>query len=154
MALGTDYSFSSSSLNGADKRTLFSRVIFFLGLHETMLHWSSLVVRPVVNDTILGVVSSTEKWVQRGAMAGGFASLWYWRLRDEVESLVVVAEAKGEMSMAVGLGDFAGWWLYYLTVTVGMVRVVKALMWVGMSLFCCRRPMRLILDDDDHEDKV
>ncbi|EXB28581.1 hypothetical protein L484_009740 [Morus notabilis] len=157
VALGTDYSFSS--FNGTDKRTLFSRVIFFLGLHETMIHWSRLGVRPVVDDTIFGVVSTTEKWVQRGAMAGGFTSLWYWRMRDEIESLVVVAEIKGEMSMAVGLGDFAGWWLYYLTVTVGMVRLVKGLMWVGMSLFCCRRSLGLTLDDDDdenhdHEDKV
>ncbi|PON72384.1 Transmembrane protein [Trema orientale] len=141
-------------------RTLFSRVIFFLGLHETMLHWSRLVVKPVVDDTIFGVVSRNEKWVVRGAMAASFGSLWYWRLRDEVESLVVVAEAKGEMLMEVGMADFAGWWLYYLTVTIGMVKVVKGLMWVGMSLFC-RRVGGISSDDpnttttlDIGEDKV
>ncbi|XP_062109196.1 uncharacterized protein LOC133819823 [Humulus lupulus] len=132
VALGTDF-----SSFGTD-RTLLSRVIFFLGLHETMLHWSRMVVKPVVDDTIFGVVSRNEKWFERGAMAGSFGGLWYWRLRDEVESLVVVAEAKGEMLMEVGMADFAGWWLYYLTVTIGMVKVIKGLMWVGMSLFCRR----------------
>ncbi|PON61719.1 hypothetical protein PanWU01x14_143780 [Parasponia andersonii] len=142
VALDTDF-----SSFGTD-RTLFSRVIFFLGLHETMLHWSRLVVKPVVDDTIFGVVSRNEKWVVRGTMAGSFGSLWYWRLREEVESLVVVAEAKGEMLMEVGMADFAGWWLYYLTVTVGMVKVVKGLMWVGMSLFC-RRVGGISSDDPD-----
>ena len=132
VALGKDF-----SSFGTD-RTLFSRFIFFLGLHETMLHWSRLVVKPVVDDTIFGVVSRNEKWFERGAMAGSFGGLWYWRLRNEVESLVVVAEAKAEILMEVGVADFAGWWLYYLTVTIGMVKVIKGLVWVGLSLFCRR----------------
>ncbi|PON61721.1 hypothetical protein PanWU01x14_143800 [Parasponia andersonii] len=78
--------------------TLFSRMIFILGLHETMIHWSRLVVEPVVNDTIFSVVSRNERWVQRGIIGGSFGCLWYWKLRKEVESsLVVVGLAKLEI---------------------------------------------------------
>ncbi|XP_059625305.1 uncharacterized protein LOC132268482 [Cornus florida] len=123
------------------ERNLVSRIVFFLGLHETMLHWSQLVVKPVVDDTVYGFARELEVgWLERMAMAASFGSLWWWRLRDEVESLVVVAEVKRELSMGVGVTDFVGWWLYYLTVTIGMVRVVKALIWLGIILFCKKRP--------------
>ena len=39
----------------------------------------------------------------------------------------MVAEVKREMMMGIGVVDFFGWWLYYVAVTVGMVRVVKGL---------------------------
>ncbi|KAL5561021.1 hypothetical protein UlMin_030768 [Ulmus minor] len=117
--------------------TLLSRVIFFLGLHETMLQWCRLVVKPVVDDAVLGG-QRKERWVEKAAMAVSFGSLWYWRLRDEIECLVAVAEAKREMLMGVAVAEFVGWWLYYLTVTIGMIRLVKGFMWVGMSLFCGR----------------
>ncbi|EEF47261.1 uncharacterized protein LOC8267337 [Ricinus communis] len=119
------------------EKSLLSRIIFFLGLHETMLYWSRTVVKPVVDDTVFGF-GRDEKWVQRVSLAMSLGSLWWWRLRDEVESLVIVAEAKREMSMGVGMADLLGWWLYYLTVTIGMVRIVKGLMWVMMILLCRR----------------
>ncbi|KDP28265.1 hypothetical protein JCGZ_14036 [Jatropha curcas] len=117
--------------------TLLSRVIFFLGLHETMLYWCRMVVKPVVDDTIFGVAKE-EKWVQRVAVAMSFGGLWWWRLRDEVESLVIVAESKREISVGIAVGDFLGWWLYYVTVTIGMIRIVKGLMWIFMILLCTR----------------
>lgn len=120
--------------------SLFSRVIFFLGLHETMLHWCRVVVKPVVDDTVFGV-SRKEILVEKVAVAVSFGSLWYWRLRGEIESLVVVGVAKRELSMGMGMGmaDFVGWWLYYLTVTIGMVRIVKGILWFSMILICTRR---------------
>ncbi|GMI74024.1 hypothetical protein HRI_001071700 [Hibiscus trionum] len=138
------------------KRSFLSRMIFFLGLHETMLVWFRTVVKPVADDSIFGSVSE-ERWVHRTAIATAAGTLWWWKLRDEVESLVVVAEAKKELSMEIEMADFLGWWLYYLTVTVGMVRVVKALLCLGFVLLC-RRGRRddidEIISEEDDQDKV
>ena len=85
-------------------------------------------------------------------MALSLGGLWWWRLRDEVESLVIVAEMKREL----GVADFVGWLLYYLTVTIGMVRVVRGLMWVGMVLLGrrTRRVEHNYGDSCGDEDKV
>ncbi|OMO82117.1 hypothetical protein COLO4_23224 [Corchorus olitorius] len=128
------------------ERSLLSRVIFFLGLHEIMLLWFRTVVKPVVDDTIFGGATE-ERWVHRAAMALSVGTFWWWKLRDEVESLVVVAEAKKELSMEIEMADFLGWWLYYLTVTIGMVRVVKALIWLGIVMLC----KRVRRNRSDHE---
>ncbi|KAI4349743.1 hypothetical protein L6164_010303 [Bauhinia variegata] len=119
-------------------RNFLSRVIFLLGLHETMQNWSRIVVKPVVDDTVFGVATK-ESLIERVAIAAGLGSLWWWKLRDEVETLVVMAEAKKEQLMDVGMGDFVGWWLYYLTVTIGMVRIVNGLMWIAMNSLCRRQ---------------
>ncbi|KAK3034620.1 hypothetical protein RJ639_033575 [Escallonia herrerae] len=136
------------------ERNLLSRVIFFLGLHETMLYWSRTIVKPVVDDSVYGFATE-ERWVERVAMATSFGSLWWWGLRDEVESLVVVAETKKELLTGVDVADFVGWWLYYLTVTVGMVRVVKGLIWFGVILLCKTRRIEGNADDyRGNEEKV
>lgn len=109
------------------ERSLLSRVMFFFGLHETMLHWSRTVVKPVVDDTVFGS-SREERWAGRVLLAASFSFLWWWRLKDEVEALVVVAEVKRQLLTGVGVADVVGWWLYYLIVTVGMIRVVKGVL--------------------------
>lgn len=78
-----------------------------------------------------------------------FCGLWWWNLRDEVESLVAVAETKKDLLMSVGVADSVGWWLYYQTATIGMVRLVKGLLWLGMMV---RR--NSITHPCDVEDKV
>lgn len=114
---------------------LVSRVIFFLGLHETMRFWSKSVVKPVVDDTVTGGCCCVEeKWAERVAMAVGFGSIWWWRLRDEIDSLVVVAELKRELPEGVAMVDFVGWWLYHLTVSVGFLRILKSVVWLAMLL--------------------
>lgn len=100
------------------------RLVFFLGLHETMLFWWRTVVKPVVDDTIYGGLRA-EGRLEKVVVGLSYGGLWWWRLREEVEALVVVPEVKREMMMGVGVVDFLGWWLYYVTVTVGMVRIVK-----------------------------
>ena len=137
------------------ERNFLSRVIFLLGLHETMQNWCRKVVRPVVDDTVFGVAGK-ERWVERVAMAASLGVLWWWKLREGVETLVVMAEAKKEMLMDVGLADFIGWWLYYITVTIGMIRIVKGLMWIGM-LFLCRQRMETEISPvspSENDDKV
>ncbi|XP_039048344.1 uncharacterized protein LOC120189078 [Hibiscus syriacus] len=139
------------------KRCFFSRMIFFLGLHEIMLVWFRTVVKPVADDSIFGCASE-ERWVHRTAIAVAAGTLWWWKLRDEVESLVIVAEAKKEMSTDIEMADFLGWWIYYLTVTIGMVRVVKALLWLGIVLLR-RRGRRehvdeIISEEEEDEEKV
>lgn len=122
---------------GFNRETNFvSRVIFFLGLHETMRFWSKSVVKPVVDDTVTGGCCCVveEKWVERVAMAAGFGSLWWWRLRDEIDSLVVVAELKRQLPEGVAMVDFVGWWLYHLTVSVGVLRILKSVVWLAMLL--------------------
>lgn len=120
------------------ERSLASRVIFLMGLHETTQLWCRAVVKPVVDDTVFGGARA-ERWIERAVMAGSLGSLWWWKLREEVETLVVMGEAKREQLMEVGIADFVGWWLYYVTVTIGMVRVVKALMWMASICLCTRR---------------
>ncbi|XP_024174825.1 uncharacterized protein LOC112180497 [Rosa chinensis] len=143
-----------SSLSSLDKCNLLSRVVFFLGLHETMLHWCRVVVKPVVDDTVFGGTRE-ERWVERGVMAVSFGWLWWWRLRNEIESLVVVTVAKKDLSMNIGMADFVGWWLYYVTVTIGMVRVVKGFMWLAMVFLCRRRGGNNVTNIyGDPEDKV
>ena len=43
---------------------------------------------------------------------------------------MVMVEAKTEQLMDVRVSDFVGWWLYYLTLTIGIVRVLRGLMWM------------------------
>lgn len=128
-----------------DGRSMLSKLVFFLGLHETMIHWSRTIVRPVVDDTIFGGARH-ERLAERWALAACFGALSWWRLRDEVESLVVVVEVKREMMMKVGLGDFLGLWLYYLTVAIGMARIIKAIMWVSLAIFS----RRVTIDQDSN----
>ncbi|GAB2226465.1 hypothetical protein Droror1_Dr00022273 [Drosera rotundifolia] len=118
--------------------SMLSRLIFFVGVHETMLHWSRMIVHPVVDDTIYGGPKK-ESWIERAAMAASLGGLWWLKMRNEVEGLVVVVEVKVEMGLGFGVGDFVGWWLYYLTVVIGVARLVKGALWLLMLMFC-RRP--------------
>ncbi|KAE8009346.1 hypothetical protein FH972_005786 [Carpinus fangiana] len=133
---------------GMEEISLLSKGVFFLGLHETTLHWCRVVVKPVVDDTVFGVARE-ERWAERAAMAASFCGLWWWRLREQVEFLAVLPEFKREVVMGVEVADFVGWWLYYLTATIGMVRVVKGIMWVAILLLC-RRAGRGKKPEDDH----
>lgn len=136
MGLGIEGSQGASGdgvSNFGYERSLLGRVVFFLGLHETMLYWFRTVIKPAVDDTIFGSMRE-ESWVDRVVMAASFSSLWWWKLKNEVEALVVVAEFKRQLLMGVEMADFVGWWLYYLTVTIGMVRVVKGILWIAMVL--------------------
>lgn len=63
VSAGTDGSVSNIGM----ERNLWSKVIFFLGLHETMLHWSRVVGRPVMDDVV--GVAREERWFERVAMA-------------------------------------------------------------------------------------
>ncbi|KAL1341204.1 hypothetical protein HN51_027688 [Arachis hypogaea] len=146
--------YDSESSFGAE-RSLISRVIFLFGLHETTQVWSRFVVRPVVDTTVYGVARK-ERWIERVAAATSLGLMWWWRLRDEVETLVVMAQVKREQLLDVGLADFVGWWLYYLTVTIGMVRVIKGVMWMFMISLCRRRPTQIsqVESGDDNDDKV
>ncbi|KAI4301510.1 hypothetical protein L6164_034783 [Bauhinia variegata] len=144
-----------SDLTFGVERNFLSRVIFLLGLHETMQNWSRMVVKPVMDDTVFGVARK-ERWLERVAIAAGLGSLWWWKLREEVETLVVMAEAKKEQLMDVGIGDFVGWWLYYLTVTIGMVRIIKGLLWIAMIALSRRRQTTGIsaVEPSGNDDKV
>jgi ABC-type uncharacterized transport system permease subunit len=68
-----------------------------------------------------------------------------------------MAETKKDEMMEVGIEEFVGWWLYYLTVTIGMVRIVKGLMWVFMISLCRRRVTQINeveLELSQNDDKV
>jgi hypothetical protein len=156
VGLGIEGSIAAGIFDGSGfdtRRGLLCRYIFFLGLHETMIHWSRTVVKPVVDDTIYGAAGD-EKWAQRVTIALSYGTLWWLSIRDEVESLVFVAEAKIELSMDLGVADLVGWWLYYLTVTIGMVRVVKSLIWIGAILLCKRVRRNSTETCEDEFDKV
>ncbi|KAM1058246.1 hypothetical protein ACFX2A_032097 [Malus domestica] len=71
------------------------------------VHWCRVVVKPVVDDRVLGGARE-EKWVEKVAIVASFGCLWGWRLRDDVESLVVVAKAKRELAMSFEVADLVG----------------------------------------------
>ncbi|KAF3436548.1 hypothetical protein FNV43_RR23640 [Rhamnella rubrinervis] len=154
VGLGIECSVAAESVtSGFDVgRSLFSRVIFFLGLHDTMLHWCRVVVKPVVDDTVFGV-DRKESLVERVAVAVSFGSLWCWRLRGEIDSLVVLGVAKRELSIGMEMADFVGWWLYYITVTIGMIRIVKGLLCIIMILIWRRRARENLDDTNTDEEK-
>ncbi|CAF2124315.1 hypothetical protein BRARA_C02362 [Brassica rapa] len=139
---------SSNGLIIGSERNFLSRLVFFCGLHEVMLLWCRVIVRPVVNSTLIsGQHGREETVVERVALAVSCGTLWWWKLRDEIEALVGVAEAKrallllllptdgnANVSLDVGTIDFVNWWLYYMVVMIGMVRIVKGCLWFGMIL--------------------
>ncbi|CAJ1875230.1 unnamed protein product [Sphenostylis stenocarpa] len=135
------------------ERSLFSRVAFLVGLHQTTQVWARMVVRPVVDDTVFGVERQV-RLVERVVVAASLGALWWWRLREDVESLVVMVEANKEQLMDVKVSDFVGWWLYYLTVTIGMVKLVRGL--IGMCTICvCSRSATIFkVEHCEIDDKV
>ncbi|GJZ74869.1 hypothetical protein Tco_0639334 [Tanacetum coccineum] len=132
------------------ERNFICRIVFFLGLHATTAYWWRTIVKPVVDDTMFGF-EVEERWIERVVMGASLGGLWWWRLRDEVEALVVVVEMKREMEVGVGVGvvDLMGWWLYYLVVTIGMVKVLKCLIWFGVVLLY--RKAEQVRDDNDND---
>ncbi|KAK9161740.1 hypothetical protein Syun_008081 [Stephania yunnanensis] len=114
------------------------RIVFFIGLHESMLHWFRIVVKPVADDTIFGFFKE-ERLVEKVAVGLSFGYLWWWRLRGEVGVLVHIVQFKKQLSKGVGVADIVSWWLYYLTVIIGMVRIVNGFIWAGKVLLC-RKP--------------
>ncbi|XP_047313143.1 uncharacterized protein LOC124916470 [Impatiens glandulifera] len=129
-------------------------LFFFVGLHETTRYWARMVVRPVVDDTFYGEGIKEETWVERVGVAVGFGGLWWCRMRDEVESLVFVVRWKKELLMEIGMADMFGWLLYYLTMVIGMVRVLNSLSVVGRRLFIRSRKEDIDRFGNDLEDNV
>ncbi|KAF6143331.1 hypothetical protein GIB67_001275 [Kingdonia uniflora] len=141
-----------------DNYLYVSRVIFFIGLHEMMLHWSRTFVRPVVDDTVMGGILRKERWFERAMMGVSFGLLWWWRLKKEVDGLLVVMEVKREAIMlGLSITDIINWWLYYLTVLVGNVRIVKGVIWIGKVMLLRRQERShcsCTCRDNDIDDKV
>ena len=75
-----------------------------------------------MDDTMFGVEREV-RLVERVVVAASLGGLWWWRFKEDVESLVVIVEAKKEQLMDVRVNDFVGWWLYYLTLTIGMATI-------------------------------
>ncbi|CAK8572711.1 unnamed protein product [Lathyrus sativus] len=144
--------------DGGVERTFLSRMIFLLGLHETTQIWSKVVVRPVVDDTVFGKGKRERLWVEKVVVAGCLGTLWWWKLREEIENLGFMSETQKEQElMDVGIEEFVGWWLYYLTVTIGMVRVVKGVIWIFMVSLCRRRVTEVSeveLEQNQNDEKV
>lgn len=154
VGLGIEGSIGSGAdgFNFGYERGLLSKILFFIGIHETMLYWSRMVVKPVVDDTVFGSTRE-ERWVERMIMAASFSTLWWWRLNDEVVSLVVVAEVKKELLINANLADFVSWWLYYLTVTIGIVRLIRSFLWIGV-VFLSSRAEKFADDSCGNDEKV
>lgn len=123
--------------------------MFFFGLHDAMMFWGATVVKLVVDDTIFsgGWRKESSGVVEKVAVGVSYGGFWWWRLREEVESLVMVPELKREFAIGIEAADFMGWWLYYLTVTIGMVRLVKGLGLTVMVL--TRRRGTIIIEEDE-----
>ncbi|XP_010523180.1 PREDICTED: uncharacterized protein LOC104801571 [Tarenaya hassleriana] len=113
----------------AQERWVLIRVLFFLGLHEVMMVWFRLVVKPVVDDTIPGVY--TEKRLsERGVVAVTFGMMWWWRPMEEAEGLAVVAEPKHKLLIGLEALDYGNWLIYYTCAVpvIGILRVLRRLL--------------------------
>ncbi|KAJ8440853.1 hypothetical protein Cgig2_000741 [Carnegiea gigantea] len=157
VALGIEASIKAG-VNGAgfgEGRSMVSKVVFFLGLHETMIHWARIIVRPVVDDTVFG--GPREEWgAERWALAACFGALSWWRLRGEVDALAGVVVAKRDIMMKIELGDFLGWWLYYMTVVIGIIRIMKGIIWLMMIPFIRRQiedDYAIDIRESEHKDE-
>ena len=113
-----------------------TKVVMLVGMHETMVCWCRTMVRPLADASALGGAQEESRWVERVALGLSFVGLWWWKLRHEVDALAAVVEVKRYMMIRVGLSDLLGWWLYYLTLIVGISVIAKGIVWVGMFIFC------------------
>lgn len=154
MSINSDKSLSLA----AQERWVLVRVMFFLGLHEVMLMWFKVVVKPVVDDTVFGVYVVEERWSERAVVAVTFGLMWWWRLRDEVESLVVVAEVKRNLLIRFEGIDFVNWWMYHICVGIGLVKIFKGFLYfVNMLILTikssrkgCESCVVDVMCNDDH----
>ncbi|KAG9457868.1 hypothetical protein H6P81_002376 [Aristolochia fimbriata] len=131
---------------GEGRLTWDQRALFFIGLHETTLFWSRTVVRPLVDDTVYGE-SREETAAQRVVMGAAFGVVWWWRLKDEVEILGLVVEEKAKVGMAIDVTDFVCLSLYYITLGMGAVRIVKGMVW--LLKLCIVRETAQCIDNGD-----
>ncbi|KAK7396973.1 hypothetical protein VNO78_18137 [Psophocarpus tetragonolobus] len=147
---------SEGSSFGAERSMLsMSTVVFLLGLHETTQVWARMVVRPVVDDTVYGVARE-ERWVERVGVAASLGALWCWRLREDVQSLIIMVELdpKKDHSMDIIITHFVSFFLYYLTVSIGIVRIVKSLMSIATISLSTTRTTISTLEYSHNDDKV
>ncbi|EFH52931.1 hypothetical protein ARALYDRAFT_907814 [Arabidopsis lyrata subsp. lyrata] len=163
----------SKGVNGivnGNNHNFLTRLLFFFGLLEMILQWYRVIVKTVVESGFGG--REEETVVERVALAASCGALWWWKLREEVEALVGVMEVKRallllsidvdyNLNSIVDLGtiDFLNWLLYYLIVTIGVVRIVKGCFRVGMILLfeqVRRIPRRISSSDvvNQEDDKV
>lgn len=111
-----------------------------------------------MDDTVFGA-STDERWVEKLVLSASFGAVWLWRLRDEVEGLMLLVSVRSKLSMGLGISDLVCWWLYYITVTIGVVRLMRASIWLGKVLLCGRTKLETIShgrdpDGDGNDDKV
>ncbi|KAG6581302.1 hypothetical protein SDJN02_19888, partial [Cucurbita argyrosperma subsp. argyrosperma] len=132
VGVGIEGSLSSGLNNpaaGHIEGGLWRRLLFFVGLHEAVVHWTRAVVKPVVDDTVFGE-SRKERWFETAATAVSLGGVWWWRLRDEADALVVVAEIKWLTSAELGPAEVANWCLYYIIVGIGIGKIVNSVAWL------------------------
>ncbi|CAI9105470.1 OLC1v1004398C1 [Oldenlandia corymbosa var. corymbosa] len=155
VGVGTEWSISAginasfiAEASSNDIYFMIARALLFVGLHETMSFWSKYVVKPVVVDTVGGggggdrVVNVAE----RVGVALSLGAVWCFKLRDEVDALILVPELilslqrRRDVVVAVA-EEFDGWWLYALTVSIGTMRVLKGIIWVVSAVLTssCRK---------------
>ncbi|XP_068663077.1 uncharacterized protein [Aristolochia californica] len=134
--------------SGECRLTWAQRTLFFVGLHEMTIFWMRTVVRPLVDDTVYGE-NREETAAQRVVTGATFGAVWWWRLRDEVEILGLVVSLKKEVAAGIDITDFICLSLYYITVVMGVVRLVKGMVWVGKLCM-----VRANVQSVDNSDKV
>lgn len=112
------------------------RAAFVFGLHEVMLFWSRTTVKPVVDKVIFGETRTRRRaWtcrLEKIAMAAGLANLWWSKLGEEAEALVVVPWVKWHLGMDLTPPDVLACLSYYLTAALGLLRAAL-LLWTLSS---------------------
>ncbi|XP_051141806.1 uncharacterized protein LOC127258828 [Andrographis paniculata] len=139
-------SHSDAEINSHTVGRLFlpRRLAFAFGLHEAMLFWSWIAVKPVVDKVIFGEGRTrTRSWacsrLEKTAMAAGLANLWWSKLSEEAEALVVVPWVKWHLGMDLTLPDLLACLSYYLTASLGLLRAAL-LLWTLSSSVVGIRP--------------
>ncbi|CAI9105472.1 OLC1v1004400C1 [Oldenlandia corymbosa var. corymbosa] len=130
-----------AELSTNDISVIIARTLLFVGLHETMSFWSKYVVKLVVEDTVGGGGGGGgSPAAERVSLALSFGVLWWFRLRDEVDALILAPELilrlqRRPDAVVAAAEEFYGWWLYAFTVLIGSIRVLKGIIWVVTAVF-------------------
>lgn len=123
------------------------QVLFFIGLYETALFWSRVVVKPAVDDAA-ATTAAGERWVDQAAMGVAFGVLWWWKVRGEV----VKMSRDGLMGMEVV--DLFCWLVYWAILVTGFVRFVKVPFWIVNALMIRPQPKRVEAYDVADKDQL
>ncbi|XP_020586542.1 uncharacterized protein LOC110028857 [Phalaenopsis equestris] len=127
------------NISGIANCTWLKRILLFIGIYDQMILWKTMLVKPVVDDTIFDG-ETKEGGMEMFVMGLSFSGLWQLLLQREVEPLFWVL-GRGGLRNGLDWCDFIPWLVTFATLLTGFVRAVKVIVWqlsVLLQFIYCR----------------